>query len=155
MVPLRSFSALWDIKISTENRDMPLLIHKFFSIPETFWKTERFLYKTFCFGPVRQKFQTKPWCPPPSYAWKFSIEEFFWNTKVFSDEIFRYSETKTLTENRDTPPSLIQTFSVPEINETLKDPPLRKFSALWDKKFSRENLDTSPLSYPNFFGTRN
>ena len=64
-----------------------------FSIPENFRKTEGFLYKTLSFGPVRQKVSTKPWCPP-SYAWKFSIEEFFWNTKMFSNEIFRYSETK-------------------------------------------------------------
>ena len=34
--------------------------------------------------------------------------------------------------------------------------PVRKFSALWDKKFSTENLDTPPPpSYPNFFDTRN
>ena len=36
--------------------------------------------------------------------------------------------------------------------------PLRNFLALWDKKFSMENLDTTPPprpSYSNFFGTRN
>ena len=93
---------------------------------------------------MRQKVSTKPSCPPPSHAWEFSIKEFFWNTKVFSNEIFRYSETKTSTENRDTPPPLIQTFSMPKINETLKDSPLRKFSVLWDKTFSTENLDTPP-----------
>ena len=54
---LRKFWALWDIKISTGNRDMPPLIHKFFSIPEIFRKTEGFLYKAFRFGPVRQKFR--------------------------------------------------------------------------------------------------
>ena len=43
---------------------MPPLIHKFFSIPESFWKTERFLYKKFRFGPVGQKKSTKSWCPP-------------------------------------------------------------------------------------------
>ena len=74
-IPLRKFSALWDIKISTENRDKPPLIHKFFSIPENFRKTEGFLYKAFRFGPVRQKISTKPWCPAPSYAWKFSIKK--------------------------------------------------------------------------------
>ena len=42
------------------------------------------------------------------------------------------------------PHPLIQTFSIPEIIETLKDSPLRKFSALWDKKFSIENLETPP-----------
>ena len=59
-IPLRKLSALSDIKISTENRDMPPLIHKFFSIPENFRKTEGFLYKAFRFGPVRQKVPTRP-----------------------------------------------------------------------------------------------
>ena len=73
-IPLRKFSALWDMKISTENRDMPPFIHKFFSIPENFRKTEGFLYKVFRFGPVRQKVPKKPWCPPPpmheNFRWK-------------------------------------------------------------------------------------
>ena len=102
----RNISALWDKKFLTENRDMPPLIHNFFSIPENFRKTEKFSYKAFRFGLVRQKVPKKPWCPP-SYAWKFSIKEFFWNTKVFSNEIFRYSETKTSTKNRDTLPHLL------------------------------------------------
>ena len=66
-ISLRKFSALWDIKVSTGNRDMPPLIHKFFSIPENFRKTEGFLYKAFRFGPVRQKVPTKPRCPPPMH----------------------------------------------------------------------------------------
>ena len=102
-IPLRKFSALWDIKLSTENRDKPPLIHKFFSIPENFRKTEGFLYKAFCFGPVRQKVSTKPWCPAPLLCMKIFDKRNFWNTKVFSNEIFWYSETKTSTENRDTP----------------------------------------------------
>ena len=72
-ISLRKFSALWDMKISTGNRDMPPLIHKFFSIPENFRKTEGFLYKAFRFGPVRQKVPTNPWCPPPmheNFRWK-------------------------------------------------------------------------------------
>ena len=48
------------MKISTENRDMPPLIHKFFSIPEILWKTEGFFYKDFRFDPVRQKIWTEP-----------------------------------------------------------------------------------------------
>ena len=43
---------------------MPLLFHKFFSIPENFRKTEGFHHKAFRFGPVRQKISTKPRCPP-------------------------------------------------------------------------------------------
>ena len=48
-----------------------------------------------------KKFRQNRDAPRPSYAWKFSIKEFFWNnTKVFSNEMFRYSETKISTENR-------------------------------------------------------
>ena len=57
------------------------------------------------------------------------------------------------------PPPLIQTFSLPEINETLKDPPsppTKIFRHCETKKNSTENLDTPPLpSYPNFFDIRN
>ena len=69
--PSRNFYALWDIKISTENRDMPALIHKFISIPETFWKTKGFLYKNCRFGPVGQKNRQNRFARP-SYAWQFS-----------------------------------------------------------------------------------
>ena len=93
-IPSRNFWALWDIKTSTGNRDMPPLIHNFFSIPEIFWKTEGFPYNDFCFSPVRQKKSIKSWCPPTSFAWKFSIWDFLWNTKVFSNEKFWYSQTK-------------------------------------------------------------
>ena len=85
-IPSGNFSALWDIKILIGNCEMPTLIHKFISIPEFFWKTDGFLYKEFPFGPVKQKTLAKSWCPP-SYAWKVSIKEFFWNTTVFSNEI--------------------------------------------------------------------
>ena len=155
-IPLRKFSALWDIKISTENRDMPPLVHKFFSIPENFRKTEGFLYKAFRFGPVRQKVPTKPW-RPPSYAWKFSIKEFFWNTKVFSNEIFWYSETKTSTENRDTPP-LIQTFSIPEIIATVKDSSTEYFGTVRQKIFDGKSWYSPPprrLLSINFLATGN
>ena len=59
--------------------------------------------------------------------------------------MFRYSETKTSTENLDTPlpPPLIQTFSVPEISETLKDSPYQIFRHCETKKFRQkiENRD--------------
>ena len=54
------------------------------------------------------------------------------------------------------PHPLIQTFSIPEINDTLEGP-LRNFSALWDKNFSLENLHTppSPFSSVNLIVTGN
>ena len=64
------------------------------------------------------------------------------NTEVFSNEMFRYSETKTSTENLDTPPPppLIQTFSVPEISETLKgSPPTKIFGTVRQKISDRKS----------------
>ena len=149
--PFRKFSALWDLKNSNENRDTCPLIDKLFSILENFRKTEGFFYKAFRFGPVRQK---KPWCPP-SYAWKFSIKEFFWNTKAFSNEIFRYIETKTSTENRDNPLS-IKYFSLPEIFWNTEWLPGEVFSVLWDKKIFDKTVKLPPsfawkFSIPEFF----
>ena len=80
---------------------------------------------------------------PPSYAWKFSIKEFFWSTKVFSNEIFQYSETKIPTENRDTPPPPYPNFFDTRNYCNNKRFPYKIFRH-WDKKFSTENLDTPP-----------
>ena len=55
---------------------MPPLIHKVFTIPETFWKTEGFLYKAFRFGPVRQKFR-KIRDPSPPMHENFRLKNFF------------------------------------------------------------------------------
>ena len=155
-IPLRNFSALWDLKISTEDRDMPPLVHNFFSMPEIFWKTEGFLYKAFRFGPVRQKNSMKPWCPS-SYAWKFSIKEFFWNTKVFSNGIFWYSETKTFRWKIVIPPSLlsIKFFPYQKFLET-QNGSLAKFFRSCQKKNFDKTVKFPPsfarkFSIPEFF----
>ena len=169
-IPLRNFSALWDIKISTENRDMPPLIHKFISIPKIVWKTEMFLYKAFCFGPVRQKISTKPWCPP-SYAWKFSIPEFFRNTEVLWNILVQWDKNFS-TENRDTspPPLIHKIFSLPEKifwntewfpGEIFRSCELKKFSTKpWSfvppllENFRYQNsFETQKCSPMNFIGT--
>ena len=90
------------------------LIPKFLSVPEKFRKSEKFLYKAFNFGPVRRKFLQYRDAPLP-YACKFTMKDFFWNTKVFSNEIFLYSETKTSTEKRDTPPFPSKLFRYPRL----------------------------------------
>ena len=148
-IPLRKFSAVWDIKISTENRDMPPLIHNFFSIPENFPKTEGFLYKAFRFGAVRQKVPTKPWCPPPLLCMKIFDKESFlkqhqsvfqWNVSVQWDKNF---DGKSWYSPSPTP--LIQTFSVPKINETLEDSPQTKFFGIVrQKNFDRKSWHNPP-----------
>ena len=120
---------------------------------------------------------------------------------MFSNEIFRYSEAKTSTQNRDTPPPpcsnffdsrnycnskgfpygnfrycetknfrrkilillpppFIQTFSIPEINETLKDSTPTGIFGPETKNFRRKILIPPPPSlmhkffrYPKFSDT--
>ena len=72
----------------TENRDKPLLIHNFFSIPEKFRKTKGFLYKASRFGPVRHTTSTKPWCPAPLLCMKvFDIRIFLKHQSVLQRNI--------------------------------------------------------------------
>ena len=97
--------------------------------------------------------------PPPSLIHKFFASGIFLKhgTEGFPYEIFRHCGTKKFsTENLDAPPSpsLIQTFSIPEIIATVKDCPTNLFSTE-TKIFPRKlNLDT-PLLSSNFFVTRN
>ena len=157
--PLRNFSALWDIKISTENRDMPPLIHKVFSIPEIFWKTEGFLYKVFRFGPVRQKMSTKPWCPPPSYAWKF-LRKNFSETPNCSPMKYFGTVRQKLFDGKSwyPPPPLlsIKFFSLSEFFWNTEWFPGEVFSVLWDKQNFDKTVKLPPsfawkFSIPEFF----
>ena len=127
----------------------------FFSIPETFRTTEWFVCKTFGFGPLRQKISTKPWCPS-SHGWKISIKDFFWNTKVFSNEMFRYSRTKTSRPTLIPPLLSIKYFSLPAVFGSTESFSGEFFSVLWEK----QNFDRTvkpPLSFawnfsiPEFF----
>ena len=139
-------------KISTENRDKPPLFHNFFSILENFRKTEGFLYKAFRFGPVRRKISTKPWCPAPLLCMKIFDKRIFlkhqsvlqWNISVQWDKNFDGKSWYS-------PPPLIQTFSIPEINETLKDstpppppPPTETFGTVRQKMFDRKSWNSPP-----------
>ena len=109
---------------------------------KNFLKNSRIPLRNFS---VRQKISTKPWCPPPSYSWKFSTKKIFWNTKVLSNEIFWYCETKTFRRKIVIPPPLlsIKIFSLPEIFWNTEWFPDEVFSVLWDKKIS-----TKPWSFP-------
>ena len=81
---------------------------------------------------------------PPSYAWKFSLKKFFWNTKVFSNELFWNSETKTSTENRDTPSFIHKVFS-PSRNF------LKHWMVPWQSFFRSceiKKLSTKPWTFP-------
>ena len=153
-IPSRKFSALWDIKISIENRDMPPLIHKFFSIPENFRKTEGFLYKAFRFGPVRQKVPTRPWCPPLLCMKIFDKRIFLkqhqsvlqWNISVQWDKNFDGKSWYS-------PAPLIQTFSIPGIIATAKDSSTEIFGTE-TKNFRRKILIPPPPPVSKLFRYR-
>ena len=96
-------------------------------------------------------FRRKILIPPPSYPNFFATGNYC-NSKGFPYGKFPHCETKTFRRKILILPPLIQTFSIPETNATVKDSPT-DFSALSDKIFSTENIDTPPF-YPNFFDTR-
>ena len=93
--------------------------------------------------------------PPPSYAWKVSLPEFFWNQEEFPYEIFRRWVKKFSTETLDTPslpPFIHKIFCYQKFSETLhRKVPLRKVSVLWDKIISTHNTRPLLLSLTFFF----
>ena len=159
-IPFRNFSALWDIKISTENRDMPpLLSINFFRYQKFSGKQKGSFTKLFVLVLWDKKNrQNRDAPPPPSYGWKFSIKKNFWNTKVFSNEIFWYSETKTFRRKIVIPPPpllSIENFSLPEIFwNTAQKSSLAKFFRPCEVKKIRQNREASPLLCSKIFDTR-
>ena len=157
-IPLRKFSALWDIKISTENRDMPPLIHKFFSIPKMFWKTAGFLYKAFRFGPMRQKVLTKPWCPPPPLlCMKIFDKRIFlkhqkvlqWNISVQWDKNFDGKSWY--------PPLLSKRFRYPKLMKHSTEGFTYQIFRQWETKKIRQKIENRDITLWSikFFDTRN
>ena len=72
---------------------IPPIMHKSFRCPK-FSETLKGCPRNFS-ALWDKKFRQNRDAPRPSYAWKISMKEFFWNnTKVFSNEMFRYSEIK-------------------------------------------------------------
>ena len=79
-------------KISTENRDTPPpRIHNFFPYQKNSEKPNGFLAKFFRSCEMKNIFDKTV---KLSFAWKFSIPEFFRNTEMFSYEFYRHCETK-------------------------------------------------------------
>ena len=116
-IPLRNFSALWDMKFLTENRDIPPLISKFFSITELFWKRKVSFTKIFVSVLLDKKIrQNRDALPPPRLCLKVFHKRIFlkhhivlqWNISVQPDKNFS-------AENRDIPLLSIKFFSLPEI----------------------------------------
>ena len=165
-VHLQNFSALWDKKFSTKILILPppLLSINFFATGNFLKHTaECFNYEIFrqCeTKKFRRKILILP--PPPSYPYTFSLPEIFWNTppNVSTTKFFGNVGQKIFDgKSWYSPLPLIhKLLRCRKLSETQhRRVHLQNFSALWDKKFSTENLDTppSPLLSIHFFATGN
>ena len=123
---------------------------KTFSLPENFWNTEWFPGESFSVLWDKKNRQNRE--ASPSFAWKFSIPEFFRNTEGFSYELYRHCETKFFQRTLWYPLPMHETlrFTIFLQHQTA---PQRNILVLCDKSFPRRNMITSP--YPNFLDTRN
>ena len=131
----------------------PPLLSINFSLPEIFWNTAQKVSTTKFFGTVRQKvFDGKSWYSPPPLIHKLFRYRKFSETQHRRLPVRNFSalwDKKISTENLDTtPPSLIQTFSAPEINATVKDSPTEIFGTvrqkIFDGKFWYSPLPSHP-----------
>ena len=167
-VPLWNFSAVWDKKFLTENRDtpsflpspLPPLIHYFFSLPDIFWNTDQKGSSTKFFGTLRQTiFDRKSWHNPlkrkifryPKVVthWRVPLRNFL----AVWDKNFRWLKIVILPSLlASTLPPLIHTlFRYRKFSETQhRRVPLRRFSLLSDKKFRRKIVNP-PSLIPNIF----
>ena len=172
-VPLRTISVPWDNKnFEGKSWHRPLSSSQNFSIPESSWKTEGFLYEKFRHS-ERHKFlkHKKESLRNHLILWDKTISTENRDTRYLFYQYF-FSDTRNIvkrrnfplgtalvlwdkevsTENRDRRPSFVtmkffDTKMFPEHRKVR----LRNVMVLWDQKVSMENRDTRPLSFLNIF----
>ena len=106
--------AQWDKNFSTENRDIsPLSSIKIFPLPKNLWNAEWFPGEVFSVLWDKRNFRQNLEASP-SFAWNFSIPEFFRYTEMFSYEFYRQCETKIFQRILVIPPSYAQIFAIYE-----------------------------------------
>ena len=97
-------------------------------------------------------------CAPPPLIHKFFRYQTFCETQMVSPtKFFRTVRQQIFYRKSWYSPHRHKIFRYPKLMKHWRVP-LRKFSALWDNKFSTESLDTPPpssLLYPIFFDNRN
>ena len=137
----------------------PLLSIIFFFDTKNFLENRRVPLQSFSFRSCETKNFDKTVKLPPSFAWKFSIPEFFRNTEVFFYEFYRHWDKNFSTEFSDIPLLCIKFFAIRNFLKH-RTVPQRIFSALCDKSFRRRKVIPRPPSlmhknfrYPKFFDT--
>ena len=114
-IPLRKFSALWDIKISTENRDMPPLIHKFFFDNRKFPENRKVRLQSFSFRSCETKSSNKTVMPPLLCMKFFDKRIFLKQHQSVLQWIISVQWDKNFDGKSWTPPPLSKLFRYPEL----------------------------------------
>ena len=86
--------------------------YPFFFDTRSFSENRRFPLRRLSFRSCETKSFDKT-VMPPSYLWNFSIKEFFWNTKVFANEIIWFSQTKNFRRKIVITPNMNNFFDTP------------------------------------------
>ena len=152
----RKLLALWNKQLSSEKSQVFFLSVNFFDT--RFSVEQRRLAIPNCLGLWDTDFDKKSrytplFCNPKT----FSIPEVFWITEGLPYEIFRYCETKTKTENRDTHPSSViqNNFWYPKFSETQKGSPTTVLGTVRQKLWQKIVIHPPLLLSIKVFDTRN
>ena len=138
----RNFSALWNKKFSTGNRDTPVpLIPKFFRY-QKFFETEGTPYEVF-WSYDAKNFRQNHVTHVPIICMKIFDTRLFWKTETVSYEDFRHCERKISTQKCDFALSCKKLFRSPKNSDTLNCSP-RLFGTV------RQNFCTKSHDTPFF-----
>ena len=149
---LRSFSALWDQKFSTEKRDTPLSDASNFSIPEVFRYTEVLNNEIFRYCETK-KLRWKNVIPPFSSIKPFETRTFIKKSRISWQKFAALWDIKISTENRG-PLSYTWKFSIKKVSGTPKWSPTEYFGTVRQKLFDGKSWYLPPLIHKTFFPTR-
>ena len=152
-VPLRTISVPWDKKnFDGKSWHRPLSSSQNFSIPESSWKTEGFLYEMLRHSERQKLFSRKFW-NPLLLSKKLSVAEYFRNTERFFCEVLWYCENKKFRRKIMTTVSsfFLNIFWYQKSSWKTEGLVYQKIRYYETKTFSAENRDTTYLIYRYFF----
>ena len=138
----QNFPVLWVKQIDAKTGQPPSFINSLLSTPEIFWNTDSTLTKI---SVLRSKKTFQQIYMLPSFAWKPSMPDFFWNKEGFPCEICRDYETKMFQQRTVISISNAWKFSIPEVSRNIEEYPT-KFSGTVSQTNWRKN-GTTPIFY--------
>ena len=96
-----------------------------------------------------KKLDGESWYPSPSYAWKFSIPEFFSNTEGFPQDFFRYCEKKRFDKKSWPTPLMHKIFGYLKLVKTWGVPVSYEIFRHCEMKIFPRRIVILPFSLPS------